>query len=317
MIKKDERFFSLTAVAGAILLLFFHYSPVAISGAQDRPEEKVWQLVSMPGFKSGDAIFLASQNPGKMELLQSGLQVSRRGSEQTIEFKKITPVKYRVVVHRARANFTLVFSETFDLEWKLYPVNPVHDAEARRELLKGHKILKGCERTQAGKGELEQYLSEGIISTLGDGKNKSRKIQEFTEIGQTVAFEKEYYTIDFISRKFQGSIQNENLPDGQFYETLLQEPVPERYHLVANGFANSWFIDQDYLKTTFPNKVKVNTDGTWDFEMVLIYRTQMLYYIGWLVTILTFLGCCTYGIFSIFKNSDGDKPEQIGITAVN
>jgi len=317
MIERNVSLFSLTAVAGAILLLFFHYAPVAISGAQDRPEEKVWQLVSMPGFKSGDAIFLASQNPGKMELLQSGLQVSRRGSEQTIEFKKITPVKYRVVVHRARANFTLVFSETFDSEWKLYPVRPVHGAEARRELLKGHKTLKGCERTQAGKDEVEQYLSEGVISTLGDGKNKFRRIQEFAENGQPLAFEKEYYSIDFISRKFQGSIQNENLPGGPFYETLLQEPVPERYHLVANGFANSWFIDQDYLKTTFPDKVKVNTDGTCDFEMVLIYRTQMLYYIGWLVTILTFLGCCAYGIFSTFKNSDGDKPEQIGITAVN
>jgi hypothetical protein len=83
----------------------------------------------------------------------------------------------------------------------------------------------------------------------------------------------EKYKIDFISKNFQGTIQNDNLAKGNIFETWFpttfpsenstgQVPanifkrnvieLPEEDHLMVNGYANSWVIRVDEVCPSNP-----------------------------------------------------------------
>jgi hypothetical protein len=100
----------------------------------------------------------------------------------------------------------------------------------------------------------------------------------------------------YISENIMGTIQNDNLKDATIYESWFSHFLPEDFHLVANGYANGWFIDLDYLRTNFENSLKVNKNGTIDFELLLLYTPQRLRYIGWGITLITFFICAIYSM---------------------
>jgi hypothetical protein len=60
-------------------------------------------------------------------------------------------------------------------------------------------------------------------------------------------------------------------------ETLLRDPLPEEKHLMVNGYANSWELDE-----------------TGDYRLTLYFRPQSMFYLGLIVSALTFLGCIGY-----------------------
>lgn len=110
---------------------------------------------------------------------------------------------------------------------------------------------------------------------------------------------KEAENINFFNllNSSQGTIQNDQLPKGNFYETWLQESLGEDQHLVANGYANSWVIDSKALcqKSDFCHK---NSDNTYNFDMIVEFWPQRLFYMGLLISGLTLFGGLGYSVWT-------------------
>lgn len=166
------------------------------------------------------------------------------------------------------------------------------------------------------------YISKGLVSTLGDGKEETITHNKW-EDGKEKLDYVEKYNIDFISKNFQDTIQNDNLPSGNFWETWLPASykvesgklsslfelnknvmeLPEENHLMANGYANSWIIETEKLcegsfdsaqDDTFCVK---NPDGSYDFELIVEFWPQRLFYIGLFISGMTLLSCFGYLIY--------------------
>ena len=242
-----------------------------------------------------------------------------------LEFKKVNPTKYIVRVHGAQSNFPLVFSESFHNGWKAYLTASEMDSRLRgndnrengNDKMGDYKILDGNEDDQATAEELKSFIDKGYISTLGNLNEKNIKHVKW-ENNKEVFDYNEKYRIDFISKNFQDTIQNDNLPSGRFYDTWLAKKVgsgndngilslslqndnvmelPEENHLMANGYANSWWVDLEGVCKAESGKgsfcVK-NADGSYDFEMVIEFWPQRLFYLGLVISGITLLGCLSY-----------------------
>jgi hypothetical protein len=206
-----------------------------------------------------------------------------RNDNPTLEFKKINPTKYRIRVHNASGVFPLVFSESFHDGWRAY-IAPDQNSKLKvQSSLNNYKILDGNNEDQASKNELGDYIKNGWITTLDN--NKTGKI-------------------DFISKNFQGTIQNDNLPNGSIFETWFKNPIDENNHLMANGYANSWLLDvnkicgnnSEIAMASPRNDIKCvkNADGTYDFEIVVEFWAQRFFYVGSAISGITLLGCIVY-----------------------
>ncbi|MFA6533800.1 MAG: hypothetical protein WCT37_01360 [Patescibacteria group bacterium] len=97
-------------------------------------------------------------------------------------------------------------------------------------------------------------------------------------------------TGNFISANYQGTVQNQNLPNGNLWETWLLPAVGSQYHLAANEYANSWWLDLDYLRKNFPDYLRDNGDGTHDLELIVELAPQRYFYLGVVISSLTLLG---------------------------
>jgi len=65
---------------------------------------------------------------------------------------------------------------------------------------------------------------------------------------------------------------------------LLKKPQDERYHFVANGYANAWYIDpKDFDK-----------DGDGEFVVILYFLPQSLFYLGLFISGVTLFVCVGY-----------------------
>jgi len=62
---------------------------------------------------------------------------------------------------------------------------------------------------------------------------------------------------------------------------LFKKPLPEKYHLLVNGYANAWFID--------PNEI-----GKQNFTITLYFWPQSLFYLSLFISGVTLLGCLGY-----------------------
>lgn len=217
-----------------------------------------------------------------------------------IEFKKINPVKYRIRIHNATNDFPLILNESYHDGWKAY-INGGQMAKIEDEKkLEQYKILEGNEAVQAQKEELKEFVKSGWISTLGNGAKKEQRHKRGGEKGHDQIDRIESYYIDFISTNIKNSIQNNNLPDGRFYETWGKKAIPDDYHWMANGFANSWWIVLEQIKKS--KEYRENPDGSIDFEIILEFWPQRIFYIGLFISCVTLFGCLTYLIYNRIKH---------------
>jgi len=220
-----------------------------------------------------------------------------------MEFKKINPVKYRIKVHNASSIFPLVFSKSYHKQWKTYLLKR-EEAEVNVNMIDKYKILNGNEQDQASKEQIIEYVQNGWVSSLGDGKERYIKHKKWNNNIEILDYI-EKYKIDFISEKLKGTIQNDNLPHGTFYETWLQKPIiNESNHLTANGYANSWIIDPQEICSENPDKCTENPNGTYDFELVIEFWPQRLFYIGLFILGITLCSCIIYLIYYFKKRKE-------------
>lgn len=218
-----------------------------------------------------------------------GVDTSVPGSAQ-LEFKKVDLTKYRVRFHGARGVFPLVFSEGFHKKWNLY-LMPKPQNQTQTGLVESYRVLDGNERDQASQEELSVYLKNGWVTDLGDGQEHRISHETWRNGRESFDYEERYST-DFISKNFQGSIQNDNLPEGRFWETWFKRPLDVGVnHMTVNGYANAWVLDVE--KMCRGSEVGVscikNHDGTYDFEVVVEFWPQRMAYAGWFVSGLALL----------------------------
>lgn len=116
----------------------------------------------------------------------------------------------------------------------------------------------------------------------------------------------------------QGTIQNNDLPAGNFWETWFKEPFgDEADHLVANGYANSWLLDTDEICRISSESVSFkeegdclkNPDGTYDFEVVVEFWPQRLFYMALFISGMTLLSCFVYLGYASMKKRKKRKEE--------
>lgn len=70
--------------------------------------------------------------------------------------------------------------------------------------------------------------------------------------------------------------------DKNTFETWGKEPLAEEKHLLVNGYANSWYIKPE------------DTGGRENYELIIEYWPQRLFYISLSVSLATLLGCLGY-----------------------
>lgn len=253
------------------------YTPQTII-ITDQKLDDLSQIISPPEYQIRSAIYFTKQNEEKLKEIQ--VLSENYASPPVLEFKKINPTKYRVVIHQARGNFPLIFSETFHKQWRVYVMKSVK-LKAKSVKLDNYQILEGNEEEQASKETLEEFIKNGWISGLEGGKKS---------IGKRSAEDQ----INFISQNFAGTIQNDNLAKGPIWETWFsQNLLPEKEHLTANGYANSWILKTAELCSE-RTQCSLNPDGSYDLELVVEFWPQRIFYLGISLSGIVFLVCLSY-----------------------
>jgi len=181
-----------------------------------------------------------------------------------IEYKEINPTKYRLIIHQVKDELPLVFNSNFNNNWKIYPIKlPVKTSknELYHSLKRNESYFKQKKDYQPNIAEVKFFIDNNWLSYI---KNRA----------------------DFISKNFNNTIQNNNLPDGSFLETVFSNSIDEKYHLMANGYANSWTISpQSYCMA---NNCHRNSNGTVDIELVVEFSLQKYLHLGIMISFFIF-----------------------------
>jgi hypothetical protein len=194
------------------------------------------------------------------------------GDLPTIEYKKISPVKYRIVIHRAKEEFPLVFSEAFHSGWNIY----LKKIESQTSDSKIYDV--GDNDLAADEKDIEQYRLESIISAVGDR---------------------------YVSKNILGTIQNDNLYSGKFYETFFSKPtVPEGDHFIVGDYSNGWTIKPETLCEE-GNACLKNQDGSYDISMIIEFYPQRYFWFGLSIPVLALFLYCSYYLFKKFRERNG------------
>lgn len=306
-----ENFLTLSAVNTDKFLPHLYVPKKAVISRKNI--EQVSKAVSQDTSDESLAIFTKGNSSNDATF--KGLEDGAIGSSH-VEFKKIDLTKYRVLFHGAQGKFPLVFSEGFHPGWMMYLMPRDDTGESLSEILSQYKILDGNGQAQASTDELAEYLHKGWVTTLGSGKEKYIAHKKWENNKEVTDYE-ERYAIDFISKNFHDSIQNDNLRDGRFLETWFRQSLDDSVnHVVVNGYANAWVLDTDSIcgrSASFTKNGAVcvkNQDGTYDFEVVVEFWPQRLSYAGWLISGAILTVCLAYVVF--FKKSR--KKKSVSVT---
>jgi len=263
MNKKGSRIFSSKTLdiyrKGDTQTLPHFYTPKTVRVAKD-----VEASIKKRGLSS-DVAFYQSKDIAYSSKLQS-----INFTQPLIEYKKINPTKYRIRLHQAKGIFQLIFSENFHPDWKMYfgnnfPSNKLLDQHTWNKQKKLYFVDRMNESDQSSREEVTEMIASGSISTIGNTPNDP---------------------IQFISKKFLNTIQNDNLPSGHFYETFIKNELTSGFqHAKVNTFANAWIIDTDTLCKQI-SCIK-NKNGTYDMELILEFWPQKLKNMTYVISIGT------------------------------
>ncbi len=213
-----------------------------------------------------------------------------------IEFLKINPTKYRLRIHRARNDFPLVFNETFHREWTVYlkPWNPESGSAG-----------------EPGKNQKKAISSIAAPNAVRNNKLPLGDIWETWFPGSLQAMCPENKEPDKLCFKGDPEIWN--------IDHALDSKVvrwPEAFHWQANGYANSWWMDLDLLKKLPAVKdqksgwYQLHPDGSVDFELVIEFWPQRLFYLGILISGIVVTACAGY-LFFRGVSSLARRPKKI------
>jgi len=211
--------------------------------------------------------------------------------------------------------------------------------------LSEYQVLKGNEDNQANSEELKNFLSQGWVSDLQNKKTEEITLNTLITRLENIQTSRKLRKTDFISKNYFGSIQNNNLPANSTWETWFPRDIllfcsnsqkvnkicdptfsinsinkwrsnalewPDLLHWQINSFANSWWIDTNFIRQipistdTSSQYYELNQNGSVDFEIVLEFWPQRLFYMGGVFSITLFFSCVTAlvlrSLFRFIKN---------------
>jgi hypothetical protein len=362
---------TLRGVISAIFIALL-ISPAFVAGSNAQGPQKIGsvyllpEIIGMSTYEKGTAIYFLEQNKEKSEIMyavlsmygftknilvnsESGrsvtvLTINNKFNQPVIEFRRINPTKYRLRIHRINNSFPLIFSESFHQGWKLYLTHwnekpLIEPGDSIKNFLTSYKIISGNEETQATHAELEGMLRAGLISDLGTGEENEKRFYHYFNDGRRELISTETYKVNFISKNISNSIQNDNLPDGTFWETWLEKKLhvkciflnekdecrmsdiqgqiinyrgsviewPDDFHWKVNGYANAWWIDLNLIRTLLSKNgdssacCRINDDGSVDAEMIIEFQPQRYVYVGYFISLLALIFSVFFFIYSKIK----------------
>lgn len=159
-----------------------------------------------------------------------------------ITFTRVNPTKYMVSVQGAKEPYALVLSQKFHPNWKLFSPSITNNA----------KTLKGALSRVVGHILKVLFQKNNIV--IGEGSQSA----------ELVTF--------FDGSLSEGSHKNIFL-DSSTFETFGQNPIVEKTHLPANGYANSWYVT--------PEDVGYKQD----YDLIIEMSTQKLFYRSLLISL--------------------------------
>ena len=245
--------------------LFFSPKKIIVSNKQPNDLD---QFSEQADFLIPSVIYLTRQNATSFAYSYFN-QVEKNNQNlmkyrPIIEYKEINPTKYRLIIHQVKDELPLVFNSNFNNNWKIYPIKlPVKTSknELYHSLKRNESYFKQKKDYQPNIAEVKFFIDNNWLSYI---KNRA----------------------DFISKNFNNTIQNNNLPDGSFLETVFSNSIDEKYHLMANGYANSWTISpQSYCMA---NNCHRNSNGTVDIELVVEFSLQKYLHLGIMISFFIF-----------------------------
>ena len=223
--------------------------------------------------------------------------------------------------------------------WKNNSTRLINDSAVG--FLSEYLVIKGNEDNQANSEELKDFLSKGWVSDLENKQTKEITLKTLITRLENIQTVRNFRKTNFISKNYFGSIQNNNLPANSIWETWFPGDIflfcsdsqkanqdcdpsfsissmnkwrsnafqwPDLLHWQINSFANSWWIDTHFIRQipisadTSSQYFKLNQNGSVDFEIVLEFWPQRLFYIGGIFSITLFFSCVTaLALRSLFR----------------
>jgi hypothetical protein len=241
----------------------------------------------------GDKVLLDPETGKKVHFLKS----SQKILFPDIEFVKINPTKYRLRIHRAKNDFPLVFNEIFHSGWTVYlkPWTPRPGSEIKpdknpRATLSAISAPTAFRNNNLPLGDIWETWFPGKLKTNCSENADSNKV--------CLKGDPEIWNVD-----------------GALDSNVVR--WPEVFHWLANGYANSWWLDLDLLKKLpavkdqKPGWYHLHSDGSVDFEIVLEFWPQRLFYLGILISGITVAACAGYLIFCRVSSWTQRKRKQV------
>jgi hypothetical protein len=283
--------------------LYFQSSPEATSAVV---------LFSDPDIKYQNLIVQRVLNP---KLLLRMKVTRNRGSNSLpkIEFIKINPTKYRVKVEGAEEPYTLVFGESYHKGWKLYVKeipNYKFQETNKSQITNNKQDINGNMQPVAAKyaTSLRNRLA-GVRDTSlsGDANGNISLRDEIGKLGMWVIGKvgrvASWVTGLFLKNKgygkevasyFDGEIKEGThraiFLEPATFETWGERPIADDRHYLVNGYANSWYITPE------------DVGGKENYELIVEFWPQRLFYIGLAISISTLIGSLGYLAISWLKS---------------
>jgi len=120
-----------------------------------------------------------------------------------------------------------------------------------------------------------------------------------------LAMSESYHTqwqLQFNNEKVQGRIN-------RWVPWVKPDRVSDEEHFELNGFLNGWYVNTAVLCAQVENGCTKNPDGTYDMEFVVEFFPQRWFYMGLLISSLTFAGCIAY----LLADAVGSRKRKHGL----
>lgn len=131
-----------------------------------------------------------------------------------IQFQRINPTKYRVKIKNAVEPYVLIFSESFNNDWKLY-------LSGKNKMI----VHSGWQRLEQLLGTVAQKFTGFFLPDRRDSGN-------------------------VVATYFNGDVrevQHSNIfLEPETFETWGVKEIADKNHFLANGYANGWYVTPQY-----------------------------------------------------------------------